>query len=67
MVMRRYPYRPYWLASAMMALGQRVLVVPLRGLIALRAAWLVHQLARMTLTRPLLLGVFYSDTAPLRA
>ena len=47
--------------------GQRVLVVPLRGLIALRAAWLVHQLARMTLARPLLLGVFYSDTAPLRA
>jgi len=47
--------------------GQRVLVVPLGGLIALRAAWLVYQPARMTLTRPLLPGVFHSDTAPLRA
>ena len=47
--------------------GQRVLVVPLCELVALRAAWLVNQLARMTLTRPLLPGVFYSGTAPLRA
>lgn len=47
--------------------GQRVFVVPLRGPVALRAAWLVNQLARMTLTRPLLLGMLHSSTAPLRA
>jgi hypothetical protein len=47
--------------------GQRVFVVPLCWLVALRAAWLVNQLARMTLTCPLLPGVFYSGTAPIRA
>ena len=47
--------------------GQRVFVVPLRGLVALRAAWLIHQLARMTLTRPLLFCMFHSDAPPLRA
>ena len=31
--------------------GQRVFVVPLCGLVALRAAWLMNQLARMTLTK----------------
>jgi hypothetical protein len=34
--------------------GQRVFLVSLCRLIALRAAWLVNQLARMTLTCPLL-------------
>jgi hypothetical protein len=33
----------------------------------LRATRLVYQLARMTLTRPTLLCMFHSDTAPLRA
>ncbi len=47
--------------------GQRVFVVPLRGLVALRAAWLINQLARMTLTRPLLFCIFHSDAPPLRA
>jgi hypothetical protein len=47
--------------------GQRVFVVSLRGLIALRAAWLMNQLARMTLTRPMLFCMLYSGTAPLRA
>jgi len=44
--------------------GQRVFVVPLCGLVALRAAWLMNQLARMTLTRPTLLCMLQSDTAP---
>ena len=47
--------------------GQRIFVVPLCRLVALRAAWLVNQLARMTLTCPLLPGMFHSSTAPLRA
>ena len=47
--------------------GQRVFVVPLCRLVALRAAWLVNQLARMTLARPLLPCMFHSDTAPIRA
>src|SRR5690348_7684371 len=47
--------------------GQRVFVVPLGGLVALRATRLVNQLARMTLTCPLLLGMLHSGTAPLRA
>lgn len=47
--------------------GQRVFVVTLCGLIALRAARLVYQLARMTLTCPTLLCMLHSDTAPLRA
>jgi len=47
--------------------GQRVLVVPLRRLIALRAAWLVNQLARMTLARPAFHGMRHSGTPPLRA
>ena len=47
--------------------GQRIFVVPLCGLVALRATRLVYQLARMTLTRPTLLCMFHSDTAPLRA
>src|SRR5579875_1631226 len=47
--------------------GQRVLVIPLRRLVALRAAWLVNQLARMTLARPALHGMRHSGTPPLRA
>jgi len=47
--------------------GQCVFIVPLYRLVALRAARLVNQLARMTLTCPLLRGMFYSGTAPLRA
>ena len=43
--------------------GQRVFVVPLCRLIALRAAWLVNQLARMTLTCPLLSCMLHSSTA----
>jgi hypothetical protein len=47
--------------------AQRVLVVPLGGLVALRAARWVNQSARMTFTRPLLPGIFHSGSAPLRA
>jgi hypothetical protein len=47
--------------------GQRVLVVPLPRLVALRAAWLVIQLARMTLARPPLYGMLHSGTALVRA
>src|SRR5277367_5285702 len=47
--------------------GQRVFVVPLCRLIALRAAWLMNQLARMSLTRSALLCMFHSGTPPLRA
>ncbi len=63
-VIRRYPYRPYRLADGP---GQRILVVPLRRLIALRAAWLVNQLARMTLARPAFHGMRHSGTPSLRA
>jgi len=47
--------------------GQRIFVIAQRRLIALRAAWLIHQLARMSLTRATLLRVLYCATAPLRA
>jgi hypothetical protein len=47
--------------------GQRVFVVPLCGLIALRAAWLINQLARMALTRSALLCMLHSGTPTLRA
>jgi hypothetical protein len=47
--------------------GQRVLVVPLCGLEALHAAWFMNQVAPITLTCPLLLGMCYSGTAPLRS
>jgi hypothetical protein len=47
--------------------GQRIFVVPLCRLVALRAAWLMNQLARMSLTRSALLCTFYSGTPPLRA
>ena len=44
-----------------------VFVVPLCRLVALRATRLVNQMTRMTLTCPLLLGVFHSGTPTLRA
>ena len=47
--------------------GQRVLVIPLRRLVALHAAWLMNQLARMTLARPALHGMRHSGSQPLRA
>ena len=47
--------------------GQRVFIVPLRRLVALRAAWLIHQLARMTLTCPVLPGMLHSGSPPIRA
>ncbi len=52
---------------SIMASGQRVLVVSLRRLVALRAAWLVNQLARITFARPALHGMRHGGTAPLRA
>ena len=47
--------------------GQRIFVVPLCGLVALRAAWLMNQLGRMALTRSALLCMFHSGTPLLRA
>ncbi len=47
--------------------GQCVFVVPLCGLVALRATWLVNQVARTTLTRSALSCMFHSDTPTLRA
>jgi hypothetical protein len=41
--------------------GQRVFVVPLCGPIALRATWLMNQLARMSLTCPMLFGMLHSE------
>lgn len=46
---------------------KRVFVVPLCGLIALRAAWLMNQFVRISLTCPLLRGVFYGGAAQPRA
>jgi hypothetical protein len=47
--------------------GQCVFVVPLCGLVALRAAWLINQLARMALTRSAPLCMLYIGTPTLRA
>jgi len=47
--------------------GQRVFIVPLCRLVALRAAWLMNQLARMALTYAALLRMLHSCTPPLRA
>jgi hypothetical protein len=47
--------------------GQCVFVVPLGGLVALRATWLVDQMARMTLTRSALPRMLHSRTPTLRA
>jgi hypothetical protein len=47
--------------------GQRVFIVPLCRLVALRAARLMNQLARMALTHTALLRMLHSGTPPLRA
>lgn len=47
--------------------GHCVFIVPLGGLVALCAAGLIHQLARLTLTRSALLGMLHSDPTTLRA
>jgi hypothetical protein len=47
--------------------GQCVFVVPLCGLVALRAAWLMNQLAHMSVTRSALLSMRHSGTPALRA
>lgn len=47
--------------------GQRVFIVPLCRVVAMRAAWLMDQLARMALTHTALLCSFHSGTPPLRA
>jgi len=48
-------------------LGESIFVFALCGLVALRAAWLVHQLARSTLTHPMLAGKVYRNAPSLRA
>jgi hypothetical protein len=47
--------------------GEGILVFALRRLIALRAAWLVHQLARPTLTHGLFLRMIHRTAPSLRA
>ena len=47
--------------------GQCIFVVTLCRLVALRATWLIDQLARMSLTHSMLTGMAHRTTPPLRA
>jgi hypothetical protein len=48
-------------------LGESIFVFALCRLVALRAAWLVHQLARSPLTHTLLTGMIYRTAPSFRA
>jgi hypothetical protein len=47
--------------------GESIFVFTLCRLVALRAAWLIHQLARPPLTHALLAGMVYRTAPSLRA
>jgi hypothetical protein len=49
------------------SLGESIFVFALCRLVALRAAWLVHQLARSPLTHALLTGMIYRTAPSFRA
>jgi hypothetical protein len=48
-------------------LGESIFIFPLCRLIALRAAWLVYQLARSPLAHALLLSMIHRTASSLRA
>jgi hypothetical protein len=55
------------LANSTIRLGERIFVFAQRQLIALCAAWLVHQPARPPLTHALFLSMIYSTASSFRA
>jgi hypothetical protein len=48
-------------------MGWSIFVFTLCRLVALRAAWLIHQLARSSLTHPMLAGMAHRTTPSFRA